>query len=78
MKCRKFALVVWKLIPLAVMWSVWKWRNDALFDGKYPCWENALDVIISRIAVWVCSKQNLGSVLVNDIVYNLHSVAASR
>ena len=74
MRVSNFAKVLWRLIPLAVLWYVWKWRNDVLFNGKSPRWDSASDFIITRIALWAISKSKMRSVSVNDIMYNLQSV----
>jgi len=31
---KRWVVGVWKLIPLAILWSTWKDRNDQIFDGK--------------------------------------------
>ncbi|KAI8537901.1 hypothetical protein RHMOL_Rhmol09G0060000 [Rhododendron molle] len=48
--------VIWDCIPFAVLWSLWKMRNEHLFQNKALNWEEGVDLIKLRIAFWVKSK----------------------
>ena len=65
--------IIWNLIPMAIFWSVWKWRNDAIFNGIHPNWNAASDLVKSRVALWGTYHPKLAHLSVNDIVYNLHA-----
>ena len=67
------ANIIWNLIPLAIFWCVWKWRNDAFFNGKSPRWESSCDLVKSRAAEWARHNSKLAHLSVNDIVYNLRA-----
>lgn len=47
---------MWKAIPLAVFWSVWKHRNDVIFNMVQPNMEELCDLIKVRVAMWMKAK----------------------
>ena len=57
-----------------IIWKIWKWRNEVIFDGVHPDWDLASNLIKFRVAIWARNHTKLKSYSVNEIVYNLHSV----
>ncbi|XP_028060624.1 uncharacterized protein LOC114264228 [Camellia sinensis] len=75
-KFSKIVLRMWKVIPLAVMWSLWKARNECLFSGKPVEWNELAELVNVRVALW--SKLNIEGMhySVQQIVTNLHQTKA--
>ena len=44
--------IFWELIPPAIIWSVWRVRNDVLFEGKQVDWVTLLDLSKWRMVFW--------------------------
>lgn len=44
--------VIWPLIPFALCWSIWKLRNDVVFNSKVYCVETAWDMQMVRM-IWL-------------------------
>ncbi|KAL7211787.1 hypothetical protein ACSBR2_014614 [Camellia fascicularis] len=40
-------------MPCAILWSLWKLRNEAVFNGKQWQLEEFCELIKTRIAIWV-------------------------
>ncbi|XP_028091616.1 uncharacterized protein LOC114291928 [Camellia sinensis] len=76
-KWRKIEKKIWRAIPLVVMWSIWKCRNECLFRATIPNLEDLCDLIKHRIAFWV--KPHLSDLhySVHDFVFNLRQVCNS-
>lgn len=51
-KFRKKEGRVWRVLPAAVIWSIWKCRNDCLFFGIQPNLVELSDLIKVRVALW--------------------------
>lgn len=73
-KLKKKERKIWNLVPLVMLWSVWKLRNEKVFTGRLPNFVELVDLVKSRIAFW--TKSNIAGLqyLVQDIVINLHQV----
>lgn len=70
----KFANSIWRTIPLAVMWSLWKLRNEVVFNGKQVHLEEVCDLIKFRIAVWVKAHFSGCFYSVHEIVNNIQQI----
>lgn len=66
--------LIWNCIPCATLWSIWKLRNEHIFQDKDICWEELVDLIKIRVAFWVKSKGNHDGYSVNDFIFNLKSI----
>lgn len=73
-KLKKKERKIWNLVPLVMLWSVWKLRNDKVFNGGHPNFADLVDTVKSRIAFW--AKSNITGVQysVHDLVINLNQV----
>ncbi|OVA15868.1 Reverse transcriptase zinc-binding domain [Macleaya cordata] len=48
------AKLVWKMIPAAIMWTVWKERNRRIFEEKDQCWSRVLNSV--KVLIYSCGK----------------------
>lgn len=67
---------IWNCIPLAVLWSLWKFRNEFLFENKTLDWEEVTELIKVRVAFWVKSSLKI-DYSINDFHYRLKSTLQS-
>lgn len=67
----KFANLIWQAIPLAVLWSLWKLRNEVVFQSKQAHLEEVCDLIKFRIAIWVKTHSSVGFYSMQEIVNNV-------
>ncbi|KAL7229688.1 hypothetical protein ACSBR2_008238 [Camellia fascicularis] len=51
-KFKNFYWILGKSIPSALMWSLWKTRNDCVFNGVQPHLDELCDLINIRIILW--------------------------
>lgn len=73
-RCNKRVKMLWKIIPLAVLWSLWKQRNESLFNDTQADLEKLCELIKIQIALWFRASSPFFCYLVNDIVFNLQNV----
>ena len=45
-------MIVWKLIPHAILWHIWKTRNELYFKGVNPKWWLVGDQIKCLVECW--------------------------
>ena len=50
---RGYGLVLWGLIPFAILYSIWKERNYRIFKRLGASLDDLLDVVCLRIRTWV-------------------------
>lgn len=69
-KMEKTEKLLWKVMPLAVLWSTWKHRNDCIFNGSQPNFEELSEVVKAKIALWAKSSSAKMQFSINDVVFN--------
>ena len=65
---------IWKVVPLAMMWSVWKLRNECLFKEANLDFAELTKLVKVRVALWAKSILKELKHAVHDIVSNLKQV----
>ncbi|KAA8532768.1 hypothetical protein F0562_032801 [Nyssa sinensis] len=58
-KVDKKIQMVWDVISFAFFWTIWKVRNDSIFNSKQPMWNVMFELIRSKIVLWVKFKMDL-------------------
>ncbi|XP_028059454.1 uncharacterized protein LOC114263152 [Camellia sinensis] len=73
--CRHTKMVkkIWSVVPLAILWSIWKQRNDCVFNGVQRSLDALCENIKVIIAVWVKSAFTL-DYFVYDLIRDLNQV----
>ncbi|CAL5355041.1 unnamed protein product [Camellia sinensis] len=73
-KLRKLERKIWGVIPMVVMWSTWKCRNECVFSAITPNLEDLCEVIKLRIAFWVKPYFPDFCFTVQDFICNLSQI----
>ncbi|KAL7224433.1 hypothetical protein ACSBR1_025812 [Camellia fascicularis] len=73
-KLKKQEKMIWIATPLAVLWSIWKQRNDSIFNNAQVDLDGLCESIKVRIALWVKFSCPSIEYSVNDLVHNLQQV----
>lgn len=73
-KMKKNVKEIWKMIPLAIMWPVWKLRNDCIFNEAQPTLNDLADLVKIRVAMWAVFSLKEFKYSVHDVLYNLKQV----
>ncbi|XP_028090503.1 uncharacterized protein LOC114290742 [Camellia sinensis] len=73
-KMKKIQKPLWKVVLLAIFWSIWKHRNECVFNGLRPNFEDLCEPVKVRIALWVKSSPAKVEFSINDVVLNSQQV----
>ncbi|GMP68486.1 hypothetical protein CsSME_00028098 [Camellia sinensis var. sinensis] len=70
-KYKNLDKLIWEVIPLAVVWSLWVARNNMVFNSIVPVWGNIVDSIKIKVATWVKFSSHLPNYTIHDFMYCL-------
>lgn len=71
---RRVERKIWRGVPLVVLWSVWKHRNDYVFNASAPNLVELCEVIKVRIALWLNPSYSKYLFSVQNFMFNLRQV----
>lgn len=69
---------IWDASLFAIVWSIWKVRNDAVFRNFNQEWSEVCDLVKTRIAFWIKSKHSIKEYSVEDFKQSLDRVRRLR
>ena len=61
---------LWRLIPFAMLWCIWKDRNDRVFRNVSSTSEELVASISLMIANWALVRKEFSNFSLNDILFN--------
>ncbi|XP_028121359.1 uncharacterized protein LOC114318621 [Camellia sinensis] len=73
-KIRKKELQLWNAIPFDATWSIWKLRNDCVFNSAHPNFMELCELIKIRVAIWLKCHSIGNSYSIHDFVSNLNQI----
>ncbi|KAL7183907.1 hypothetical protein ACSBR2_026141 [Camellia fascicularis] len=50
-KFKNLGKTIWEALPLDVLWSLWRVRNEKVFNQKEPNWKELVELIKIRVSV---------------------------
>ena len=71
-------LILWRIIPLSILWSIWKERNDRIFNSKESSWEDLISATLLRIAKWACARKEFLNLKIDYIMQNWGACLKTR
>ncbi|XP_028089315.1 uncharacterized protein LOC114289749 [Camellia sinensis] len=73
-KHRKLVKKIWMLVPVAMLWSTWRLRNEIVFKGHLPDMLELGEVVKVRVEYWVRASLPSVHYSVHHIVENLSQI----
>ena len=65
---------IWMVIPLATLWSIWRHRNECVFNEIQLDFEALCEIVKVRAALWIKASPLHVAASITDLVYNLQQV----
>ena len=62
--------MMWRIIPFAILWSVWKERNDRAFRGSSSSVEELSLLVVAQIANRAAFKSEFDRIKVDGELHN--------
>ncbi|KAL7255365.1 hypothetical protein ACSBR1_009508 [Camellia fascicularis] len=66
--------LIWKSLPITVLWSLWKHRNDYIFKDVAPSEEGVCELIKVKTALWFKDVFRDHQFSINDFIINLRQI----
>lgn len=61
---------LWRLIPISILWSIWKERNERIFNNKDSLGEDIVSTMVLRIAKWACLRKECPDLIIDNMLHN--------
>ena len=61
-------LTIWHLLFFAILWSIWRGRNDFIYHGKVVELEGLFEVVMIRVSAWSRALWLDYFVFMNDLI----------
>lgn len=68
--CHGCGLTLWNVASCVILWSIWKKRNDRIFNGAVLQVEEVLDWVFLRLSKWVSYWEEFKDVRLEDFCTN--------
>lgn len=66
-KCKRIIMKLQNLVPMAMLWSIWKMRSDCIFNGCQPNLKELSGTVKWRVALQ--AKSNLLSLTIQLFIF---------
>lgn len=66
---------VWRVVFISVVWSLWLYRNDCVFNNTQPDIAALCELIKIRVALWLKTYEKGCCYSVQEIVSNIKWVS---
>lgn len=73
---KHFDRLIWSAIPLIVLWSLWKCRNECIFEEAQPNFSDMSESIKIRAALWLKATIKDLPFSVDDLTFNWRQIRA--
>lgn len=73
-----FERLIWRAIPLIVLWSLWKCRNECIFEEAQPNISYFSESIKIRAALWLKATIKDLPFSVDDLTFNWRQIKAGN
>ncbi|GMQ00214.1 hypothetical protein CsSME_00047402 [Camellia sinensis var. sinensis] len=70
-KVRKKEKLVWRVVFISCVWSMWTYRNDCIFNNTQPAVVDLCELIKIKVAMWLKSYDMGCFYSINEIVSNI-------
>ncbi|KAG5527629.1 hypothetical protein RHGRI_028525 [Rhododendron griersonianum] len=66
--------LIWDCIPTTIPWTIWNTRNGCAFKNETSDRKEVVELIKSKIALWVKAKWKSNEYSLNDFIFRLRSI----
>ena len=73
-KLKRLEKKIWKAIPLVVLWSLWKHRNECVFSLSQPNSFGLYDLIKTRTVLWLKATSKDFPLSVDDYLFKWNQI----
>ena len=61
-------IILWRIIRLSILWSIWEERNYRIFNRKESAQEDLLTIVLYRITQWTSARKEFLDIKIDHIM----------